>query len=241
MPLSHHYSFSPLGDSALLIDFGNKMNVPVSEIILDLFDHLVKNRFEGIIDIVPAYSSLAVFYDTVFFSEYRDKEKTVFETVVEKINEQIIHADESEVHSPRKIKVPFCYCEEFAYDLSFIAKEKSLTTQEFIDVFLSRPYRVYMVGFLPGFAYMGQVDKRIATPRKHDPRKLVPAGSIGIAGKQTGIYPVDSPGGWQIIGRTPLPLFNKNSTDPVLFQPGDEVTFYPISSNEFENYKNGNF
>jgi inhibitor of KinA len=240
MPLSNHYSFSPLGDSAVLIDFGNKMNIAVSEIILDLFYHLERNRFPGILDIVPAYSSLAVFYDLTYFSHYREKEKTVFETVVEKINGQLSNANESEFHSPRKITVPFCYRDDFAFDLAAIAEEKGLTTEEFIEIFLSASYRVYMIGFLPGFAYMGQVDNRIAAPRKHDPRITVPAGSVGIAGKQTGIYPVDSPGGWQIIGRTPLSLFNKDSDDPVLFKPGDEVRFYPISSNEFENFKSRN-
>jgi inhibitor of KinA len=123
-------------------------------------------------------------------------------------------------------------------DIDLIAQSHGLTSSEVIALHTARIYRVYLIGFLPGFAYMGTADKRIATPRKTSPRISVPAGSVGIAGEQTGIYPFDSPGGWQLIGRTPLQLFDTNSTTPCLLQPGDEVQFYPIDISEFNQLSN---
>jgi inhibitor of KinA len=136
----------------------------------------------------------------------------------------------------RKIKIPVCYSGKYALDIHDIAKEKKLTAPEIINLHTAKRYRVYMIGFLPGFAYMGEIDKRIAMPRKTQPRTKVEAGSVGIAGMQTGIYPFDSPGGWQIIGKTPVKLFDKEKSDPVLLQPGDEIEFYSITEDELANY-----
>jgi inhibitor of KinA len=241
MPLSYNYSFSPLGDTAVLLDFGNQMDVALSGIVLDIFYHLKEKNLKGIDDIVPSYSSLAFYYNVAFFSERGGKEKTSFEKVVEIINEQILLAGDAQPREIRKIDIPFCFEGDFAMDLAEVSFAKNLTPKEYIEIFISKSYRVYMIGFLPGFAYMGQVDDRIAVPRKEHPRTKLPAGSVGIAGKQTGIYPVESPGGWQIIGRTPITIFDKYSPDPVVFHPGDEVNFYTIDYNEFENYKGRNF
>ena len=138
----------------------------------------------------------------------------------------------------RNIKIPVCYSAKYALDLQEISKQKNLATDEIVRLHTTKKYRVYMIGFLPGFAYMGEVDEAIAFPRKAQPRKIVEAGSVGIAGSQTGIYPLDSPGGWQIIGKTPIQIFNKEKADPVLLQPGDEIEFYSITEDEFTNYKN---
>jgi inhibitor of KinA len=129
-----------------------------------------------------------------------------------------------------------CYGEKYAWDINEIAKEKSIPVDEIIRLHTAKKYRVYMIGFLPGFAYMGEVDEKIAIPRKAQPRTSVEGGSVGIAGMQTGIYPIDSPGGWQIIGKTPLKLFDKERDDPVLLKPGDEIEFYSITENEFSIY-----
>ena len=136
----------------------------------------------------------------------------------------------------RKIKIPVCFAEKYALDIDHISKEKKLPVSEIIRLHTAKKYRIYMIGFLPGFPYMGEVDGRIAMPRKAQPQTKVEAGSVGIAGMQTGIYPLDSPGGWQIIGKTPLQLFNKEKDDPVLLRPGDEIEFYPITEDEFTNY-----
>jgi inhibitor of KinA len=130
-----------------------------------------------------------------------------------------------------------CYAERFALDLEELVQQKHLSKQEIIQLHTSITYRVYMIGFLPGFAYMGEVDEKIAMPRRQQPRTAVPEGSVGIAGAQTGIYPFTSPGGWNIIGRTPLKLFDKDKEEPTFFKPGDEVTFYSITEDEFAHYQ----
>jgi len=138
--------------------------------------------------------------------------------------------------SSRKIKIPVCYAEKYGLDLNEISKQKKISISEIIQLHTAKKYRIYMIGFLPGFAYMGEVDKQIAITRKAQPRINVEGGSVGIAGMQTGIYPLDSPGGWQIIGKTPLKLFDKEKDHTVLLQPGDEIEFYPITEDEFKNY-----
>jgi inhibitor of KinA len=135
----------------------------------------------------------------------------------------------------RTLKIPVCYEAAFAPDLAELATEKNLTTDEVIRLHTNTVYRVYMIGFLPGFPYMGKVDGRMATPRRSSPRTSIPAGSVGIAGEQTGIYPLSSPGGWNIIGRTPIRLFDKDRPEPVLLQPGDAVQFYSITEDEFND------
>ena len=133
--------------------------------------------------------------------------------------------------------IPVCYDDEFAIDLPWIAEQKNLTREEIVLLHSSRQYHVYMLGFLPGFSYMGEVDERIVVPRKPEPLPIS-AGSVGIAGKQTGIYPLNSPGGWQIIGRTPLKMFNKDNDEPCLLKAGDSVEFYSITIDEFNHIQN---
>ncbi|MDB5197332.1 MAG: hypothetical protein JWP88_1703, partial [Flaviaesturariibacter sp.] len=136
----------------------------------------------------------------------------------------------------RQLRIPVCYDQAFAPDLKTVAAQAGLSVEEVIHIHTHTSFRVYMIGFLPGFAYMGEVPDAIAVARRSEPRTKVSAGSVGIAGKQTGIYPFDSPGGWQLIGKTPASLFRKKEASPTLFQPGDEVLFYPITINEFTNY-----
>ena len=133
---------------------------------------------------------------------------------------------------PDLVRIPVCYDDEFAIDLRWIAEQKNLTREEIVHLHSSRQYRVYMLGFLPGFPYMGEVNEKIVVRRKPEPKQIL-AGSVGIAGKQTGIYPLNSPGGWQIIGRTPRKLFDQDALLPVSLNAGDQVEFYPISKEEF--------
>lgn len=227
------YSIFPLGDSALTIDFGNIIHEDINRKVLRLFHHLRSVADETIIDLVPAYSSLTVYYDAV--SLYRP-EQTAFETMADRLEElfsKSIHIAEQEVSFH---EIPVCYSQQFAIDIYYICSQNRLSAEEVIHLHISKTYKVYMLGFLPGFTYMGEVDDRIAIARKPTPIKLF-AGAVGIAGKQTGIYPMESPGGWQIIGRTPIHVFKKEEKNPVLFQPGDEVKFYPITEHEFENYQ----
>jgi len=228
----HPYSIFPLGDSALTIDFGNIINKGVNEKVLAIFHHLKSINDRRIIDLVPAYSSLTVYYDVTF----HDPEKTAFETMVALLEELFLKPSNVTQQKSNYFEIPICYSEKFAIDLDYLSKQSGLPREEIIKLHTSKIYRVFMLGFLPGFTYMGEVDDRIAIARKPSPVKLF-AGAVGIAGKQTGIYPLESPGGWQIIGRTPTQVFSKQDQNPVLIQPGDEVKFYSITEDEFEDYQ----
>ncbi len=234
-----HFTIIPLGDSALILSFGNLIDEKINKRILSLFHKIKSLSIKGVKDVVPAYSSLAIHYDVLIVKQNTSGIKSSFEIMAEIINKIIDESDlnnENDLTTFRKIKVPVCYAEKYALDVKEISIEKCLSVNEIIQLHTGRKYRVYMIGFLPGFAYMGEVDEKIEMPRKAQPRLKVESGYVGIAGKQTGIYPLTSPGGWQIIGKTPLKLFNKESDDPILFQPGDEVEFYSISEDEFTNY-----
>ena len=230
------FTIHPLGDSALVINFGNVIDEAINKNVLLIFKTLKNIFLPEIIDIVPAYSSLAVYYDVLAIRKRNNTNTSAFEIFSEEIKNIIQENKAIPLSPPRNVKIPACYSEKYALDIKDIAQQKNLSHEEIIRLHTSKTYRVYMIGFLPGFPYMGEVDERIAIPRKSEPRTIVEAGSIGIAGKQTGIYPLDSPGGWQIIGKTPLKLFNKEEDDPVIFKPGDEVEFYSISEDEFTNY-----
>lgn len=232
----HGLTISPLGDTAIIINFENIIDETVNRTVLQLFHKLKMQALPFVKDIVPAYSSLVIFYDLLILENKKPINKSCLEIVLAHVKK--ILAEDIKISSlpARKIKIPVCYSEKYALDLDDISKEIKMSANEIINLHTARKYRVYMIGFTPGFAYMGEVDERIAMPRKVQPRTKVEAGSVGIAGTQTGIYPLDSPGGWQIIGRTPVKLFNKEKNDPVLLQPGDEIEFYSITEDEFAHY-----
>ncbi len=230
------YSIFPLGDNAILIDFGNELNESINQKLLEIFRKIKNQNMPGVLDVVPAYSSLTIHYDVMKIFE-KAGGKTVFDIITDQVKKIVEDDIEISFEQNRKISIPVCYDQEFGVDLSYLASEKDLSVQDVIQLHTAKSYRVYMIGFLPGFAYMGEVDQRIQIPRKENPRTNVEAGSVGIAGAQTGIYPLQSPGGWQIIGRTPVLLFNKEKTAPVLLQPGDEIKFFSISKHEFTNYQ----
>ena len=192
---------------------------------------LTAKPFPGFVESVPAYASLAVFYDAVFINNNQQKIISAFDFAkicVAKIAAEINNRTSK---MEKKISIPVYYNGE---DLEYVAGIHQLNTEEVIKIHTAVTYRVFMTGFLPGFAYMGTVDKKIITPRKDTPRLHVAAGSVGIAGAQTGIYPLDSPGGWQIIGTTPLKIFNKEKINPCLLNAGDNVQFISIDKNDFE-------
>ena len=226
------YTIFPLGDSALTVDFGNRINQPTNEKVLQLFYRL-QNSAPFIRDVIPAYSSLTVYYDVW---QLHSTKTSAYEAAKQWIEEKLKEETETKHSIHRQVEIPVCYAETFAPDLHSLAGVKELSVDEVIHIHTSKYYRVYMIGFLPGFAYMGTVDERIATPRKSQPRLAVPAGAVGIAGEQTGIYPLVSPGGWNIIGQTPLKLFDAVRAEPVLLQPGDVVRFYTMTEDEFSNY-----
>jgi len=230
------YSIFALGDAALTVDFGNTIDEDINGQVLRLFG-AVKNISSHIVDVVPAYSSLTVYYDVL---SLRSKHTTAFDAMKALIEPLFLEKINSLQLQNRQIKIPVCYEKKFALDVDELATQRRITVNEVVRLHTAKTYRVYTIGFLPGFAYMGKVDERIAMPRKAQPRTSVPAGSVGIAAEQTGIYPLPSPGGWNIIGRTPLKLFDATKEESVLLQPGDDVSFYSISEDEFENYQSRN-
>ena len=227
------YKIFPLGDSAITIDYGNVVDELVNKKIIALFELFAKAPVPGMIEAVPAYSSITIFYDPVAIKKTIPGNQTVFEWIAGQIEQRLKEDLLIPDTTPRVIKIPVCYEAEFGLDIQELAFQKNLSPSEVVEFHIAKTYRVYMLGFLPGFAYMGEVDEKIAMPRKPQPRQHVEAGSVGIAGKQTGIYPLQSPGGWQLIGRTPIKLFNKNDDPTTLFRAGDMVVFVPISKEEF--------
>ncbi len=233
-PIVTPYHIFPLGDSALTIDYGNIIDEPVNKEVIARARQL-KETLNDVIEVVPAYSSLTIYFDLVKLKKQAPNDKLVYEYLKERV-EQLLqqHLPQEEIEE-RLIKIPVCYEPDFAPDIQALALANNITVEAVVAHHISKAYRVYMLGFLPGFSYMGEVDEKIAMPRKPQP-KPVAQGSVGIAGRQTGIYPMASPAGWQIIGRTPLKLFDAGAGEPALLRAGDKVQFFSISKNEFANY-----
>lgn len=218
----------PLGESAVVIEFGNVISQELNREAICLAEYLSASPFPGFIESVPAYASTTVFYDLVKVRhEFEDRE-SAFEAVVGILRSAVAEMKLSDTAKRAVIEIPTRFDEQSAPDLTLVSEIRGLSPKEVIELFTSITYRVYMVGFLPGFAYMGEVDERLSMPRKQQPRQAVKRGSVGIAGRQTGIYPLESPGGWQLIGRTEVELFTPQNETPTLFQPGDPVRFVAI-------------
>jgi inhibitor of KinA len=229
------YRIFPLGDSAVTIDFGNVIDEAINKVVLFLFDHLNTHPLACMVEVVPAYSSLTVHYNRIGLRKFLPHDQEVFAWLKEQLQDMLDGVIIPKADHHKLVRIPVCYEKEFGTDIEKVAKLKDISVDDLIGFHVSKEYRVYMLGFLPGFAYLGQVDEHISIPRKAVPAP-VEAGSIGIAGSQTGIYPLNSPGGWQIIGRTPFKLFDPDKNEPVLLRAGDSVRFYPITRHEFENY-----
>ena len=235
----HPYTIFPLGDSAVTVEFGKELDPEANDRAYGLSAWLRDHRLPGVHDFVMGYASLTICFDPVDVRLHGDRHRTAFEQVSDWIARA--PAPESLLGGVRgSFHVPVCYGGEYGPDLEAVARFAGLSPEEVIDLHCQdKIYQVYMMGFLPGFAYLGTVDERIAMPRRPSPRKQVAAGSIGIAGRQTGIYPLDSPGGWQLIRRTPLRLFDPYQPKPSLLDPGVGVRFIPITPHEFADYQSG--
>ena len=231
------YRIFPLGESAITIDFGNCIDVAINNEVIARFNQLQLQPLPGMTEAVPAYSSLTVYFDIMALKRKIPTHQTVYEWMRTQLEERLREPVQQNQIKERLINIPVCYEEEFAMDIQYLATTKNISVDEVIQIHIARSYRVYMLGFIPGFAYMGELDEKIVMPRKPQPVNIV-AGSVGIAGRQTGIYPLASPGGWQIIGRTPLKLFDVGREEPTLFREGDKVQFYSITTNDFYEIQN---
>ena len=222
-------TISPVGDRAISIDFGQVIDPTINRHIRQTIERIKALQLEGIIELVPTYCALLVEYDAMLYS-YSEIcniiESTLEEGMTDTTNELVT-----------VVEVPTVYGGEFGPDLSFVASHNHLSEDEVISIHSGTDYLVYMLGFIPGFTYLGGMDPRIATPRLSSPRTLIPAGSVGIAGEQTGTYPSDSPGGWQIIGRTPVTMYDMSKAQAALLNAGDYVRYVPIDESEFHRIK----
>lgn len=227
-----NYKIFSIGENALTIDFGNVISTDLNEKVLQLAEIIEHNNFKGFIEIVPAYSSLTIFYDFVNVRKNFRQFPNAFSAVQNFVEKSLENLSKIEKRKSRLVKIPVCYAEKFAPDLEFVAQNAKLTKDEVIKIHTSKIYRVFMIGFLPGFAYLGEIDEKISTLRQLSPRTNIKKGSVGIAGRQTGIYPMDSPGGWQIIGSTPIEMFQPENEQITFLKTGDSVQFYPISTHE---------
>ncbi|MBS1558212.1 MAG: 5-oxoprolinase subunit PxpB [Bacteroidetes bacterium] len=226
--MKDQYTISFLNEEVVLISFANKIDFEINDRVIELHRLLAQTPFPGFIESVPAYASLAVYFNRSELSKASPLPALSF---VEGFLKNLMNRLPANTFSERrKIKIPVLYDGE---DLPALADQQQLKIEEIITIHTAVQYRVFMLGFLPGFPYMGMVDARIAAPRKATPRTCVPAGSVGIAGFQTGIYPQSSPGGWQLIGRTPLKIFDTLKNPPALLKAGDEIFFFAVSQNEF--------
>ncbi len=219
------FRFVPAGDSVVVVEGPDRLDAGVNRLVIHLTHRLEQARLRGVRDVVPAFRSLAIFFDPLLI------DRSALEARVQ--CELQLAASAESAGARATLRVPVCYGGTLGPDLAAVAAFAGMSEAGVIELHADRVYRVFMLGFLPGFAYLAAVDDRIAAPRHPSPRLRVPAGSVGIAGVQTGIYPVESPGGWQLIGQTPLRPFDPGRADPFLLEAGDDVQFYPVTETEF--------
>jgi len=219
----------PAGDQAAVLEFENRIDPDINSKVRAADYYLLHgSELEGLLETVPTYRSLLVYYDPGVW----DFES--LKSILLKIEE---HLQEVAIPNPETLEIPVVYGGEYGPDIDYVAEHNNLSVEEVIEIHHSAAYLIYMLGFVPGFPYLGGMSQQIATPRLENPRTQIPAGSVGIAGSQTGIYPLESPGGWRLIGRTPLKLFDPAKDDPFLPKPGHYLKFYPISEQEFKSYR----
>ncbi|EAX48248.1 Allophanate hydrolase subunit 1 [Thermosinus carboxydivorans Nor1] len=217
----------PAGEQAIVVEFGQAIDPDINRRVHQLGRQLAGQKLPGIIEVVPTYRSLLIYFDPLIITR---------QTVAEQAMALLASGNTAETgdSKARIIHIPVCYGGEFGPDIGFVANHNGLTEAEVIEIHTSVPYLIYMLGFTPGFPYLGGMSPRIATPRLEKPRTRIPAGSVGIAGTQTGFYPIESPGGWQLIGRTPVKAFDPQAATPFLFAAGDYLKFYAVSAEEYE-------
>lgn len=206
----------PLGDSAVLVQLGDEIDLTINQRVHALANLITSSFINGIFETVPAYATLLVHYDPLALS---------FLQIKNILREKVTQIQENEYRKSRQVEVPVRYGGELGPDLESVASHCGLRVEDVIRIHSAKTYKVYMMGFTPGYPYMGKLDDALIMPRLETPRTRVPAGTVAIAGLQTGIYSIESPGGWQLIGWTPLKLFDPESAFPFLFSPGDEVKF----------------
>lgn len=219
------YPIYPCGDTAITIQIGNEISEVVNREVVAVLHAISQWKISGVRELVPSYTAICVHYDPILLP---------YDELLQRLNDISIDESIRADDSGSLVKIPVCYGGQYGPDLEYVAAHNGLTAEDVVRRHSDGTYLVYMLGFLPGFAYMGGMDESIACPRLTSPRTKIPAGSVGIAGSQTGIYPLASPGGWQLIGRTPVKMFEMDGEKAhFTLSAGDRVQFVPISEEEF--------
>ncbi|WP_304153519.1 5-oxoprolinase subunit PxpB [Megamonas hypermegale] len=233
--MNKDYEIKPLGETSVIVKFGNAISPAIHNKIQRLADYLEKYPFTGMVEYVMSYTSLVVYYNPFTVKKAAEnKDKSVLQLVTDYLDGCMEKTQAADEKKANVVEIPVCYGGKYGPDIEFVAEYNHLSVDEVIQIHTAPEYLVYMIGFCPGFPYLGGMDERIATPRRDMPRLEIPARSIGIAGQQTGGYPISTPGGWQIIGRTALEMFNPHDDEnPSLLHSGDLVKFYAVSEAEY--------
>jgi inhibitor of KinA len=226
--------FTPLGDRAVTITLGDTIDLATHRRVRAVSAALDARPPAGVVDQAPAFASVTVHYDPLRIAG--DSTKSPYERIVAELDELLSHVHDDDLPPPTLVEIPVCYGGELGPDLDDVARQHELTPQDVVDLHTGAEYLVYMVGFMPGFAYMGGLPAKLATPRRGTPRTAVPSGTVGIGGSQTGVYPLESPGGWNLIGRTPVSIFDIGREPATLLATGDRARFVPISLRDFERW-----
>ena len=213
------------GDSVVIIEFEERIDTAINERAIALAEAIHMAGIDGVRDVVPTFRSVAIYFDPLH---------TDFDAVTNCIEREVARPTQPPPDARIPLRIPVSYGGEFGPDLAAVAAFANMSEADVVGAHTGTTYRVFMLGFVPGFAYLGIVDPRIAMPRRSSPRVRVPIGSVGIAGVQTGIYPAETPGGWQLIGRTPVLPFDPDRGEPFLMRAGDAVQFYPVVRDEYE-------
>lgn len=223
------YKVLPVGDQAMVIEFGSSIDDIINQKVVKLSSILRNQRIPGIVDIMSTYRSVMIFYDKTKTNFYR----------LSKIVKKYSSKEQKEINiETRTLLIPCCYEDEYSKDLDDMESALDLSRSEIVNIHSERAYKVYMLGFLPGFVYLGGLDRRIHMPRLKTPRLKIPERSVGIGGNQTGVYPMESPGGWRLIGKTPVDFYNPRKEKPILCQAGDIIKFFSVTSSEYRAIRN---
>lgn len=222
--------FRIAGDRGLLVEYGDAIDPAINRKVRAMAIALGEEPPEGVLEVIPTYRSLLILYDPLVTTSSR------LQKDLQALEERL---PEIQIPPPEMVEIPVCYGGEYGPDLEFVAQSHGLSSEEVIRIHSEPTYQVYMIGFTPGFPFLGRLPEVLHTPRHKTPRARVPAGSVGIANDQTGIYPIESPGGWQLIGRTPLKIFDPQRPNPFLLKAGDLVKFRPITPDEYRRLAEG--
>ncbi|WP_338472211.1 5-oxoprolinase subunit PxpB [Niallia sp. XMNu-256] len=232
-----NYHLTPLSDHGIIIELGQEINTETFSHVQVISTYLEEQPFQWMIEYVPAFTTVTIYYDPKTILLHHSPHTLPFDYVKKQVSKMLNLLQSYARVTPSIIEVPVCYGGEWGPDIEIVASRNHLSVEEVIRIHTSTRYQVYMIGFAPGFPYLGGLPKELATPRKSSPRLAIPAGSVGIAGNQTGIYPLETPGGWQIIGNTPLQLFRPMEDPPCLLKAGDQIIFKSISKEEFHQWE----